>query len=314
MAGKGGGAWKVAYADFVTAMMAFFLVMWIVGQDKPVKQAVAKYFEDPLGMDKGSRSTSLQGPEDSTTIGMFESGLGPARGIAMAQNKVVGRRSMVGVAAKRPPQIVIFRHFNRTYSVGTVIRLRAGNGRPGCSGEGAARHAAPVAPGQAQQDRSPRLCTAASTPEGGRVRRGLAAGSGSSARHDEVSDRAWHLDGAFATRRSTGPSSPTRCTPVKRNRCPPPGSKSLRSTSTSTRSATPRRCRWQEPEIRQIWPRLPRPRGSNPQAVARQSQGENSSCSDCARRPNRSGREAPCRWRRVHRANWSIPSFARQQG
>ena len=49
MAGKGGGAWKVAYADFVTAMMAFFLVMWIVGQDKPVKQAVAQYFEDPLG-------------------------------------------------------------------------------------------------------------------------------------------------------------------------------------------------------------------------------------------------------------------------
>ncbi|HXY35653.1 MAG TPA: flagellar motor protein MotB [Planctomycetaceae bacterium] len=121
MAGKGGGAWKVAYADFVTAMMAFFLVMWIVGQDKPVKQAVARYFEDPLGMDKGSRSTSLQGPEDSTTIGQFESGLGPARGISMAQNKVVGRRSMVGVAAKRPPHIVIFRHLNRTYSLGTVV-------------------------------------------------------------------------------------------------------------------------------------------------------------------------------------------------
>jgi chemotaxis protein MotB len=123
MAGKGGGAWKVAYADFVTAMMAFFLVMWIVGQDKPVKQAVAKYFEDPLGMDKGSRSTSLQGPEDSTTIGSFESGLGPARGLAMTQNKASGRRSLVGVAAKRPPHIVIFRHFNRTYSVGTVIQF-----------------------------------------------------------------------------------------------------------------------------------------------------------------------------------------------
>lgn len=49
MAGKGGGAWKVAYADFVTAMMAFFLVMWIVAQNKPVKEAVAKYFRDPLG-------------------------------------------------------------------------------------------------------------------------------------------------------------------------------------------------------------------------------------------------------------------------
>jgi chemotaxis protein MotB len=49
MAGKGGGAWKVAYADFVTAMMAFFLVMWIVAQNKPVKQAIAQYFNDPMG-------------------------------------------------------------------------------------------------------------------------------------------------------------------------------------------------------------------------------------------------------------------------
>jgi chemotaxis protein MotB len=49
MAGKGGGAWKVAYADFVTAMMAFFLVMWIVAQNKSIKEAVAKYFRDPLG-------------------------------------------------------------------------------------------------------------------------------------------------------------------------------------------------------------------------------------------------------------------------
>ena len=42
--GHHGGAWKVAYADFVTAMMAFFLVMWLVGQSKPVKSAVAGYF------------------------------------------------------------------------------------------------------------------------------------------------------------------------------------------------------------------------------------------------------------------------------
>jgi chemotaxis protein MotB len=50
MAGKGGGgAWKVAYADFVTAMMAFFLVMWITAQSKPVKQAIAQYFSDPYG-------------------------------------------------------------------------------------------------------------------------------------------------------------------------------------------------------------------------------------------------------------------------
>jgi flagellar motor protein MotB len=55
MAAGGGGAWKVAYADFVTAMMAFFLVMWLVGQDQKVKKSVADYFSDPLGgMDDGS--------------------------------------------------------------------------------------------------------------------------------------------------------------------------------------------------------------------------------------------------------------------
>jgi len=49
MAGKGGGAWKVAYADFVTAMMAFFLVMWIVAQDTKVKESISHYFATPMG-------------------------------------------------------------------------------------------------------------------------------------------------------------------------------------------------------------------------------------------------------------------------
>ncbi len=50
--GHHGGAWKVAYADFVTAMMAFFLVMWLVGQSKTVKEAVGGYFRDPSGIGK----------------------------------------------------------------------------------------------------------------------------------------------------------------------------------------------------------------------------------------------------------------------
>lgn len=50
--GHHGGAWKVAYADFVTAMMAFFLVMWIVGLNTAVKEAVASYFKDPIGFMK----------------------------------------------------------------------------------------------------------------------------------------------------------------------------------------------------------------------------------------------------------------------
>jgi len=44
-----GGSWKVAYADFVTAMMAFFLVMWIVGMDQGVKDMVQGYFQQPIG-------------------------------------------------------------------------------------------------------------------------------------------------------------------------------------------------------------------------------------------------------------------------
>lgn len=43
MAG-GGGAWKVAYADFVTAMMAFFMVMWLIAQSESVKEAIADHF------------------------------------------------------------------------------------------------------------------------------------------------------------------------------------------------------------------------------------------------------------------------------
>ncbi len=47
--GHHGGAWKVAYADFVTAMMALFIVLWLLNTNKPVKEAVAGYFKDPRG-------------------------------------------------------------------------------------------------------------------------------------------------------------------------------------------------------------------------------------------------------------------------
>jgi chemotaxis protein MotB len=42
-----GGAWKVAYADFVTAMMCFFLVMWLMGTDEETKAAISAYFNNP---------------------------------------------------------------------------------------------------------------------------------------------------------------------------------------------------------------------------------------------------------------------------
>lgn len=44
-----GGAWKVAYADFVTAMMSLFIVLWLMNSSEKIKKAVAGYFNDPKG-------------------------------------------------------------------------------------------------------------------------------------------------------------------------------------------------------------------------------------------------------------------------
>ncbi len=84
--GHHGGAWKVAYADFVTAMMCFFLVMWLMGADEETKKSIEAYFNNPwtpeawrrdltdkdqapLGARTGSGDTVLKGaqglvPED----------------------------------------------------------------------------------------------------------------------------------------------------------------------------------------------------------------------------------------------------------
>lgn len=54
--GHHGGAWKVAYADFVTAMMALFIVLWVLSQSEEVKQAVAAYFSDPIGFSNKNKN------------------------------------------------------------------------------------------------------------------------------------------------------------------------------------------------------------------------------------------------------------------
>jgi chemotaxis protein MotB len=73
--GHHGGAWKVAYADFVTAMMALFIVLWLMNTSKPIKEAVAGYFSDPSatsnnvgGRGKGLAAGAGQGAVDSLTV------------------------------------------------------------------------------------------------------------------------------------------------------------------------------------------------------------------------------------------------------
>ncbi|MCW5937100.1 MAG: OmpA family protein [Fimbriimonadaceae bacterium] len=65
--GHHGGAWKVAYADFVTAMMAFFMVMWIMGMSQETRDVIQGYFRDPAGFMKNPPKLSVNvGPEGGT--------------------------------------------------------------------------------------------------------------------------------------------------------------------------------------------------------------------------------------------------------
>jgi chemotaxis protein MotB len=65
--GHHGGAWKVAYADFVTAMMALFIVLWLMTASQDVQKDVAGYFRDPKGFGK-QLGSSMSGNGESLTI------------------------------------------------------------------------------------------------------------------------------------------------------------------------------------------------------------------------------------------------------
>ena len=64
--GHHGGAWKVAYADFVTAMMALFIVLWLMNSSKQIQEAVGGYFKDPTGTAKQVGSDMMGSGENFT--------------------------------------------------------------------------------------------------------------------------------------------------------------------------------------------------------------------------------------------------------
>jgi chemotaxis protein MotB len=65
--GHHGGAWKVAYADFVTAMMSLFIVLWLLSSSKPVQEAVGGYFRDPNGT-ASKKGSSMSGAGENFTL------------------------------------------------------------------------------------------------------------------------------------------------------------------------------------------------------------------------------------------------------
>ncbi len=65
--GHHGGAWKVAYADFVTAMMSLFIVLWLLNSSQDVRKAVGGYFQDPTGRGRQIGS-GMAGSGDSLQV------------------------------------------------------------------------------------------------------------------------------------------------------------------------------------------------------------------------------------------------------
>src|SRR5579863_7921386 len=64
--GHHGGAWKVAYADFVTAMMALFIVLWLLNSSKQIQEAIGGYFKDPTGTSRKVGSNMVGTGENFT--------------------------------------------------------------------------------------------------------------------------------------------------------------------------------------------------------------------------------------------------------
>ncbi|MEN6498789.1 MAG: flagellar motor protein MotB [Thermoguttaceae bacterium] len=125
MAGHGGGAWKVAYADFVTAMMAFFMVMWITAQGKEVKEAVADYFKDPAGAGRKTGGLSpIPLKKNAAAASMKKSSAGPrprGRGQAGPGAQPTPTEDPEGPGADKNRLMVL--HDGKHSSMGSVVQF-----------------------------------------------------------------------------------------------------------------------------------------------------------------------------------------------
>ncbi len=104
VAGGHGAAWKIAYADFVTAMMAFFLLMWLLGSStKAQLEGIAKYFQQPLkvalqgGPGAGAATSVLNGggTDLTRTVGQVRNGATPGQTVKPNATTVVVRQEQI---------------------------------------------------------------------------------------------------------------------------------------------------------------------------------------------------------------------------
>ena len=106
-AGHHGGAWKVAYADFVTAMMALFIVLWLLSSSEKVKKAVGGYFQDPTG--------------NGNLIGSNMSGNGS--GVSLAVDDMEKLKEKLEEAMKAMPQFEKFKKNVQIIVTGEGLRI-----------------------------------------------------------------------------------------------------------------------------------------------------------------------------------------------
>ena len=102
-----GGAWKVAYADFVTALMALFIVLWLISSGREVREAVSGYFRDPRGYHHLSGSAHA----------------GSGEGLAVDKNNVNQLRQKLEQAFHDLPGFEKFSQYVRVTVTGEGLRI-----------------------------------------------------------------------------------------------------------------------------------------------------------------------------------------------
>jgi chemotaxis protein MotB len=105
--GHHGGAWKVAYADFVTAMMALFIVLWLMNSSVKIRKAVSSYFVDPSG--SGQLSGSAQA--------------GTGESMMVTKDKMQSLKEDLEQAMKKSPEFEKLKNYVQMSVTGDGLRI-----------------------------------------------------------------------------------------------------------------------------------------------------------------------------------------------
>jgi chemotaxis protein MotB len=105
--GHHGGAWKVAYADFVTAMMALFIVLWLMNSSETVQKAVGGYFSNPTG--QGTQTGSAQ--------------TGAGEGLTISKENLGDLKEKIDQAMKSMPEFEAIKDQVKMTVVGEGLRV-----------------------------------------------------------------------------------------------------------------------------------------------------------------------------------------------